>query len=340
MFTFFKISFCCLFVIQFSPLSVSSSVYASELATDSVLKSEKSQVPGLLKDFEPSAIRSVIEDEIPSLNIKTLSMLAIDGDHVVAEINGEWIFRFPGLKEFLPIVSRETLLLRQLQNKISVAIPLYEFVGKRVAFVGYRKIIGDGITEACYRSYSNELRQQTAEAIALFLSQFHCAMTAKEAAFLGYSPYDLPLEAIVKHQNFSSTEVDRIVREALNYAKSYSEKPENQVLLHNDLHGENFTFNLETNKLMGVIDFSDASIGDYSVEFSKLFTIHEDLAIRTSEAYAKLRSMPNPLKPAAAHYILRKANSLIQAQADNDEKRIAKHKQTLVRFVFTWDSLR
>jgi aminoglycoside phosphotransferase (APT) family kinase protein len=294
--------------------------------------------PVLLKSHDIDAIRSVIADEIPHFKIDSLVMLATDGDHVVAEVNGNWIFRFPRLDTFLPVIARESLLMRSLQSKISLDIPFYEYRGKRVAFVAYRKIMGDPLDEKCYLSLSMEDRQKTAECVADFLMEFHTAVAAHEALAWGYQPYSISYPFLEEHlSSIPSVPMRRMIREALTYAETY--EPKDLVIIHNDLHGENFSFNIPSRQLVGVIDFSDAVVADYSIEFAKLFTIHADLASRVSEAYAKKRAMPNPLRPAAADYILRKATSFIKARQSRDISRIVKLRETLQSFIPIWDTL-
>ena len=137
-----------------------------------------------------------------------------------------------------------------------------------------------------------------------------------------------------------SSEIERIVGEALVYAKQNSCSTKNIVLLHNDLHGENLAFDVNIEQVTGVFDFSDAAIGDYSIEFGKLFSIHQDLAIRTSEAYANLNNVANPTIPAAVDYILRRALYILYTRECCDTSRESSLVQMLQHFIPIWDDLK
>lgn len=167
------------------------------------------------------------------------------------------------------------MLLERLQNSVSMPIPHYEYIGLRTAFVGYRKILGEALNEKLYLGCSVEIRQQIAESLAFFLSQFHRAINVEETLQWGYKEYHIPLQWIEHNllDTLPSSEIERIIDEALVYAKQNPCSTKNLVLLHNDLHGENLAFDMKTEQVTGVFDFSDAAIGDYSVEFGKLFSI-------------------------------------------------------------------
>lgn len=263
--------------------------------------------PAIIQQHDENAVRAVLIDEVPDLAIDTVVIISSGWDNLVADINGEWIFRFPRGENCLQRLEREQLLLKRLQNKVSMPVPHYKYIGLCTAFVGYRKILGEPLNEKIYLGCSAEIRQEIAESLALFLTQFHHAVSVEDAFLLGYQKYRLPLQWI-EHNLFGtlpSNEIERIINEALVYAKQNPFSTKNLVLLHNDLHGENLAFDMKTTRVTGVFDFSDAAIGDYSVEFGKLFSIHQDLAIRTSKAYASLNDIADPTINAAVDYILR-----------------------------------
>lgn len=287
------------------------------------------------------AVREVLFDEVTDLTINTVTLISAGWDNLVADINGEWIFRFPRSEEFITILEREQLLLERLQNSVSMPVPHYQYIGIRTAFVGYRKILGAALNEELYLNLSVGACQRIAESIAHFLNQLHRAVSVEEALQWGYKEYHVPLQWIENNLlgTLPSSEIERIVCEALDFAKQNPFSVENLVLLHNDLHGENLAFDVKTEQITGIFDFSDAMIGDYSVEFGKLFCIHQDLAIRTAEAYARLNNIANPTIPGAVDYILRRALYIIYSRERRDTSREAILIRMLQRFVPVWDEL-
>jgi aminoglycoside 2''-phosphotransferase len=297
--------------------------------------------PALIQQYTEDAVREVLVDEVPDLTINTVTLISAGWDNLVADINGEWIFRFPRSEEFISKLEREQLLLERLQNSVLMPVPHFQYIGICTAFVGYRKILGEALNEEIYLNLSVSARQRIAESLALFLSQFHRAVSVNEALQWGYKEYHVPIQWIEHNLlgTLPSSEIERVVSEALNFAKQNPTIVENLVLLHNDLHGENLAFDVKTEQITGVFDFSDAMIGDYSVEFGKLFSIHQDLAIRTSEAYARLNNVAKPTIPGAVDYILRRALYIIYVRERGDTSREVILLRMLQRFIPVWDDL-
>lgn len=111
------------------------------------------------------------------------------------------------------------------------------------------------------------------------------------------------------------------------------------MLLHTDFHGGNLAYDANTQEVIGVFDFSDIAIGNYAIEFDKLFSIHHDMAVRTLKAYALLNSCEVSIKDAEVDYILRRVLYILDAREDN----IFSHEQILMRllegFLPIWNEL-
>jgi len=298
--------------------------------------------PAILEQHDENSVLEIIQNEVPGLYIDTIKLISAGWDNLVADVNDVWIFRFPQSDAFISILEREIKLLDLLQQHLTMPVPHYEYFGVQTAFVGYRKISGVALDEMTYLTFSEEDRQQTAEALALFFSQLHNAVNINKALQWGYNVYH-PQVNWIKHDllgTISSKEADRLIREALAYYQEHLFLRESFVFLHFDLHGENLAIDTFTHKVNGVFDFSDAVIGDYSVDFSKLYCIHSDLAIRTAEVYAHLTGRDNPALPGAADYILRRALYILNSREDGDTARESRLIRSLERFASVWDNLR
>ena len=298
-------------------------------------------VPALMKEHHEEGAYAALTHEIHDLPIHSMRCISAGWDNFVVDVNGEWIFRFPRREELILLLQREQWLLACIHNHISMPIPHYEYVGVYTAFVGYRKILGEPLNKKLYLNLTDKARQKLAESLALFCSQLHTSVDVEEARKHGYKEYHIPLEWIEDSllDTLTSSEIKHMIEEALEYTKNHPGLPKHAALLHNDLHGENIAFDVGTQRLTGVFDFSDAVIGDYSIEFGQLFTIHQDLAIRTSEAYATLRGVPNPLIPAAVDFILRRAFCILYNREQGNTQREHELIQLLQRFVPIWNHL-
>ncbi len=297
----------------------------------------------LLKQHDEGSVRRALAEEIPLFPIDSISLISRGWDNLVAEINNEWIFRFPKSLKGLAIIKREELLLEQIRFHVTIQIPYFEYIGFHTGFVGYRKIIGESLHEKNYLNLDGPARQRVAESLALFLTQLHRSVPIKKAKEWGYEEYHTPLAWIEDSLlcTLPSKTVETMIEEALYYARVRQNflNSDHLVLLHKDLHGENLAFDSNSEAIVGVFDFSDAEIGDYSADLSSLFTIHYDLAIRTSEAYAKLNNVANPLIPAAVDYILKRAVCLLYNREIDDQHEVDRLYRMLKRFVPIWNEL-
>lgn len=298
--------------------------------------------PLLLKQQDEASIQAVLDEEAPDLIIHSVTLISTGWDNLVADVNGEWIFRFPRTETFRTTLEREQILLASLHNKITMPIPYYEYIGSRTMFVGYRKILGQPLFRDLYLSLSEEVRQQIAESLALFLHQLHHSVNIDDARMWGYENYHVSYNWIEDELlgTLPSPEIERIVIEALEYARANPTQSGDLVLIHNDLHGENLAFDPISQQVNGVFDFSDAVIGDYAVEFGKFFLIDQDLAIRTMEAYCKLNGSPNRLAFAAADNILRRSTYILHARETGDTFRENQLYNMLNKFIPVWDHIK
>lgn len=294
----------------------------------------------LLENYDRESVLKVLHDEVPGLTVTSMTFISEGWSNLVVDINDEWIFRFPRDEEFLPILERERLLLDRLRNHISLSIPYYEFMGSNTAFVGYRKIPGEALHTNTYLRLSENARQGIADTLALFLTQMHQAISLNEARSIGYEEYKIPIESIESSfiDELPSGNLKRMVSEALTYFKEHPYK-EPFVLLHNDFNGDNIAFDLNTEKVTGVFDFSDAAIGHYSMEIGKLFRVHSDLARRTLKAYAHLNQISNSIIPSAVNYILGRCWVILYSREIGNVEWEQSRIKMLEDFVDTWDEM-
>lgn len=296
----------------------------------------------ILREHNESAVRKVLQQEVPDLRINTIELNTSGWDNLVANVNGDdWIFRFPREEKFLPMLERERILLDHLKNKVSMPIPYYQYVGARTAFVGYRKILGESLTEELYLAFTDVERQAIAKSLALFFTQLHHGVSVEEATQWGYPKYHIPLQEIEQSllKTSSCKKIKRMLSEALAYTKQTPCSTEKPVLLHCDVHGGNLAYNRNTKK-MGVFDFSFAAIGNSFSDFAMLFHLHQDLALRTLKEYASLNKIANyPAMSAAADYVMRQGFFILEGIKNGDASREATVVAELEHFAPVWNSM-
>src|SRR5262245_18728754 len=83
--------------------------------------------------WSPARIRGAIAAEIPRFRRATLRVIR-RGHNLVAELDGEWIFKFP----WHPAANcaQEVALLRRLDGHLPIRIPVPVFIGRHHRFFG------------------------------------------------------------------------------------------------------------------------------------------------------------------------------------------------------------
>jgi len=91
-----------------------------------------------------NSFKRIIEKDYPGFDIRSIKALKSGWDNFALEINRTYIFRFPKSPNFK--LDKEIKILERLNGKITLKIPIYEFIGKKVPYVGYKKIIGQSLS--------------------------------------------------------------------------------------------------------------------------------------------------------------------------------------------------
>lgn len=197
-----------------------------------------------------------------------------------------WVFRFPRRAECADTLEME----QRLQDVIgaalapSVAVPNFELAGKPSAafpyrFSGYRFIPGvpaDAVAPG--------LVSVSARSIGKALGAIHgVAEAAARAAGVGETPMDDPgRQRWLDHPlvaKGSIRGIDPVVDGAVAWVRDNARRqpaafPGPLRLIHDDLAPEHLLVDPETGKLVGILDWSDAVLGDPARDFTPLVAWH------------------------------------------------------------------
>ena len=237
-----------------------------------------------------SKIKKIINSDYPDFLIKSIKPLKGGWDNFVFEINGKYIFRLPKKETFN--LGKEIKILERLKNKISLEIPIYEFIGKEVAYVGYKKILGQAVTAELLKTLSKKEKDILAHDIAQFFYEFHKALPirlAKEFKLKrnteGWRPVVIKKTLLKK---IKDQELLKFLKESLKKYFAIRQDKQNMIIAFSDLHGENMAFDIIKKRLIGIFDFSDVAIEFLDREFSHLFSADQELNLEIVSHYQKL----------------------------------------------------
>jgi len=241
-----------------------------------------------------AAIEPDIHGSVPDFPIESI-VFEGEGDFCRAyTVNEHWIFRFAYNGEGSTSIEREIALLPRLVASIRMPIPGITYSGRQLenglAFVGYPKIGGVELTKERLLALTLLAQEECAHDLSRFLGELH-SFDVGVAQELRVPACDYPFcrteEGILEGTaaDLYNQELGRLLsypalgEERREYCKSLveqllDERAEGELpaaLIHGDLSQDHVLFDPETERITGVIDFSDAIITSPLLDFMYLY---------------------------------------------------------------------
>jgi aminoglycoside phosphotransferase (APT) family kinase protein len=201
-------------------------------------------------------------------------------DHELFTVGDEWIFRFPKRAERVPWLEREIQINAIAAAAVGRSVPLFERIGAASAafpypFVGYRRLPG----VAADRAHAGD-PSRLAEDIGALLSELH-------RADFGSVP---PTPDTWEHESWAElreelTAEASVVRPLLPpglreraepYLAGAVPEPAQdgpRRFIHNDICPDHLIVDPDTGRLAGLIDFTDAMVGEVVLDFVGLIGV-------------------------------------------------------------------
>ena len=225
--------------------------------------------------------RESIEAACPELALETTELFRVGQNNDLILVNEELIFRFPKFAQGVAGLRREDAILRAARLRVPLATPDYIYrnlddeVGR--AFVGYRKLPGSPLwPEAFARIGDGGTIDRVATDIASFLQALHAI--PPDTVDISQEPSDSPavwreifgrVEQVVfahltaEARAWTTEQFDAFLGNDERFAFD-------NVLRHGDFGSSNTLYSAEERRVVGMIDFGHAGIGDPAVDFAGL----------------------------------------------------------------------
>ncbi len=231
--------------------------------------------------MDVATARGAIESAMPGIHLEDLQYLG-EGDFCIAFLaNREWVFRFARNADGARRIECEAALLPGLANTLSLRIPSVEHIAQDsttwLPFVCYRHISGAELSRQHLRCLTSSARDKVAKDLARFLDELH-SYSIEKARLSGVPEYHYPTRLDEDRKRIVSQTYplmepdvrqfcDRVIHEHLE-SGHLEYRP---TLLHDDLSHYHILFDLSATRITGVIDFSDAIIGDPAQDLMYLY---------------------------------------------------------------------
>ena len=260
-------------------------------------------------------LEGLLRARFPELRIEPLLVVDVGFGSTVVETGDGIIFRFARSERAAAGHEREARLLRQLVGRLPVEVPDPQWriePGADVPFgaVGYRELGGEPVRHDASAALAHE--------VAAFLRALH-GVTGAEAA-------DAPDERValrdatlpVLRDRLEREEVDRLGQWWAGMLADDDFLRFEPALRHGDLWNENLL--VADGRLVGVVDWGAAAIGDPAEDFAPLRHIGDAFAEAVLDAYGA----DAPLRHRAwRHWELRELHGIRAALELGDEEELA-----------------
>lgn len=218
----------------------------------------------------------------PGLGLERVELFRAGQNNELILVNGELIFRFPKFAAGAAGLRREEAILRAVGPRVPLATPEYIYlnlddeVGR--AFVGYRKLPGSPLWPEEFRQIGDE---ETVERLAADIGSFLKALHAvpPDTVDISQKPSDSPAVLREMLGRFEEVVFPRLTEEARVWTTrefdAFLGDDErfafSNVLRHGDFGSSNTLYSAEARRVVGMIDFGHAGIGDPAVDFAGLY---------------------------------------------------------------------
>lgn len=227
----------------------------------------------------------------PGLGLETVELFRAGQNNELVLVNGELIFRFPKFAAGAAGLRREEAILRAVGPRVPLATPEYIYcnpddeVGR--AFVGYRKLPGSPLWPEDFRRIGDEgTVDRLAADIGSFLQALHAVPL--DTVDIPQEPSDSPAVLREMLGRFEEVVFPRLTAEARAWTTREFEAflgdeerlAFDKVLRHGDFGSSNTLYNTEARRVVGMIDFGHAGIGDPAVDFAGLYVCFGEAFLR------------------------------------------------------------
>ena len=291
--------------------------------------------------METQLFADVIASNFPGFQIASIEVAGEGMDNLAFDVNGKYIFRFPKLKKASDHLELEAAVLPELQKGLAVRIPSPEFVGTDprtgFTFSGYKRIDGVALEPEVLVDLDPVVQSSLVGQIARFVKQLH-SFSVDTAAQLGVGTNDFeadyagdmaPIRELVlpRLSDAERRYVERLYRDYLDGPDNFDYRP---TLIHADLSPGHIIYAPETQKIAGIIDFSDIEIGDPDYDLQWLYADYGDRFLQT---YLDANPHPFPDRLVRKLLFFYRANAVadVMIGLDRDDSEILESSVALLK---------
>lgn len=192
------------------------------------------------------------------------------------EINNKTMVRFPRHENGKEKLIREFKILDTLNSRVTLQIPKTEIVNNKYFYITHTKVEGNNINQKELDTLNLAKKEKFCYDIANFIYELN-SVTEEIKNKIEIPLWDRiarqpniekTLDFVLSSANFSSNEKKYLEK----FCNSFKLENENELIRfsHFDIMSKNTAFDFNSQKLNGIYDFGDCSIGDIYHDFSQI----------------------------------------------------------------------
>jgi aminoglycoside 2''-phosphotransferase len=282
----------------------------------------------------------------PILTIKQIKANNEGWVYFVAEVNEEYIFRFPRHHEAEKWLKIEAAILPSLGAWVSLPIPQFDFICKKQPefpwmFVGYLKIPGVPMTNSLLKTSPSD---KPARDLGLFLTQLHNYPIAKvqQAEVPSFDSYQWrglyeTFYQQIKTRILPILEDDLQARLQMKFQIFLNNKKNFQfqsTLIHRDLGEEHILWDRKEKRITGIIDWNDVSVGDPAFDFTGFLIHYGEVFTRHVMEYYQRPLDATAFDRVRFYSETSWCHCILYAQESKDQQLLAESTQKLRKAIF------
>lgn len=221
-----------------------------------------------------------IRGALRALPFTTAELETYGEDNLIVVLDDKWIVRFPRNDDYRARFAAEINLLDVLGPLSLIPVPQYEHVAPDKSFGAYRRIAGTEMTPARFAALSQEERDSALASLAAFLSTLHALppdLITQPDGLIARTWSGEQFAAL--YRGMRRAKITRVVSAGtLARFDAFHDVFENRQpgpsrLVHDDLSDDHIL--IESGRISGILDFSDASFGDPAIDFAFFWRLGE-----------------------------------------------------------------
>jgi aminoglycoside 2''-phosphotransferase len=237
------------------------------------------------------ALIAKIRTAFPGFAFAGAALNDLGEDHAVAIVDEAWVFRFPRTAEAAALGAGERRLLDSLRQVSPVPTPRYELVSAAGDVAGYPMIPGAPLSEPLFASLPRAIQAGLLETLGVFLAHLHRLppglLTPPRGIATAWRGEDYSRRYRLRRARLAST-LPRAV--LLRLDRFFEQLPgvvdkAPSALIHGDLSEDHILLAPDGDRLGGVIDFTDAGLGDPAFDFTFLWTYGDWAPAQAARGY-------------------------------------------------------